>query len=69
MSEGRSGAVLVETFSLQSMGFMTWLVFLILKLTGVINWSWFWVWFPLWLPIAISLLIWIIVFIIIWRLS
>jgi hypothetical protein len=28
------------------------LVFLILKLTGVINWSWWWVTSPLWLPFA-----------------
>lgn len=27
-------------------------VFLILKLTGYINWSWWWVTAPLWIPIA-----------------
>lgn len=30
-------------------------VFLILKLTGEIDWSWWWVTSPLWLPIAIVL--------------
>ena len=28
------------------------IVFLILKLTGVIGWSWWWVISPLWLPLA-----------------
>lgn len=28
------------------------LVFLILKLTGIINWSWWWVTSPLWLPLV-----------------
>lgn len=41
-------------FSLISIGFITWLVFLILKVTGTWNVSWFWVWFPFWLPWAIS---------------
>ena len=27
------------------------LVFLVLKLTGNIDWSWWWVTFPLWLPL------------------
>jgi len=31
------------------------LIFLILKLTGVISWSWWWVFSPLWLPIAVAL--------------
>lgn len=35
------------------------IVFLILKLTGDIDWSWWWVTSPLWIPIAI-----VIVFII-----
>ena len=28
------------------------LVFLILKLTGFINWSWWWITAPLWLPLV-----------------
>ncbi len=31
------------------------LVFLILKLTGVIAWSWLWVFAPLWIPALIAL--------------
>ena len=40
------------------------LIFIILKLTKVINWSWWWVLSPLWIGIAIiliELLIWIII--------
>lgn len=33
------------------------LVFLVLKLTGVITWSWVWVTAPLWISFAIGLLI------------
>ena len=48
--------------SLESIGFVTWLVFLILKLCNLNNpdfeWlTWFWVWFPFWLPLAIDALI------------
>ena len=32
---------------------LLFLVFLTLKLTNVINWSWWWVTSPLWIPIAI----------------
>jgi hypothetical protein len=29
------------------------ITFIVLKLTGVIDWSWIWVLFPLWMPFAI----------------
>ena len=32
------------------------LVFLVLKLVGVINWSWWWVTSPLWIPVALILM-------------
>jgi hypothetical protein len=32
-------------------------VFLVLKLTGNIDWSWWWVTSPLWLPVAILLVV------------
>ena len=35
-------------------------VFVVLKLCGVISWSWFWVFFPLILDIGLSILIAII---------
>lgn len=31
------------------------LVFIVLKLCQVINWSWWWVLAPFWLPVAIAL--------------
>ena len=52
------------TFSLETMGFITFIVFLILKLTNVIDWDWFWIWFPLWIPIAFGLGVFVIVVII-----
>lgn len=30
------------------------IVFLVLKLTGTINWSWWWVTSPLWIPLALG---------------
>lgn len=33
------------------------LVFLVLKLTGIINWSWWWVTAPLWLPLIFIIFI------------
>lgn len=32
------------------------IVFLILKLCGVITWSWWWVTAPIWIPIGLSLI-------------
>lgn len=36
-------------------GFVIFIVFLVLKLTGQITWSWVWVTSPLWLPLALLL--------------
>ncbi len=33
---------------------LLFLVFLVLKLTNVITWSWWWVTAPLWIPLAIG---------------
>ena len=33
------------------------IVFLILKLTNVINWSWWWITAPLWIPVSIALVV------------
>ena len=32
------------------------LIFITLKLTGIIGWSWWWVLAPLWVPISLGLL-------------
>lgn len=39
-----------------SLGLSTivFIVFLILKLTGNIDWSWWWVFSPLWIPITLG---------------
>jgi Flp pilus assembly protein TadB len=37
--------------------------FLVLKLVGVIDWSWWWVTSPLWIPLAVMLIIFIALFI------
>ncbi len=35
-------------------GMVLFIVFLILKLTGTIDWSWWWVTSPLWIPLALG---------------
>lgn len=40
------------------------LAFIVLKLCGVISWSWLWVLAPIWMPIALALGLVIIVIII-----
>ena len=39
----------------EGLGLGRWLfiVFLVLKLCGIITWSWWWVTAPLWIPIAL----------------
>jgi len=43
---------------------LLFVVFLTLKLLGVINWSWWWITAPLWGGFAIFLLVLLVVFII-----
>jgi hypothetical protein len=38
------------------------LIFITLKLTGYITWSWLWVLAPFWIPLGLALLIFLIVF-------
>jgi len=40
------------------------IVFIVLKLVGVINWSWLWVLSPLWISAGLVLLIIILIFVI-----
>ena len=60
-NEVESRGATVVTFGGCSCGFILFIVFLILKLTHVIDWSWFWVVFPLWIGPAVVLAIAIIV--------
>lgn len=40
-------------------------VFIILKLVGVIDWSWWWVLSPFWISFGLAILIFIVVFIVV----
>lgn len=42
-------------------GTLLFLIFLILKLTGHINWSWWWVTSPIWIPLVIVGILFIII--------
>lgn len=44
------------------LGLLT-LIFITLKLTGFIDWSWWWVLSPLWIPTSIALLIFVVMLI------
>jgi hypothetical protein len=43
-----------------SLGMVLFLIFMVLKLVGTIDWSWWWVTSPLWIPIVLVLLVSII---------
>jgi hypothetical protein len=45
-------------------GTVLFLIFLVLKLTNVINWSWWWVTSPLWIPLVFGIFILGIIFLI-----
>lgn len=41
-------------------GIVLFLIFLVLKLTGYIDWSWWWVTAPLWIPFIFVLILFMI---------
>ncbi len=43
---------------------LVFIVFLVLKLCNVIDWSWWWVTAPLWIPFALFVAVCIIVFVV-----
>lgn len=43
---------------------MLGIVFIVLKLTGVIDWSWWWVTAPFWVGLAILLVILLVAFVV-----
>ena len=47
----------METNEVIDIGSVLFIVFLILKLCGVITWSWWWVTAPIWIPIGLSLIV------------
>jgi hypothetical protein len=46
-----------ETSGGIGIGMVLFLIFLVLKLTNTIDWSWWWVTSPLWIPFALFVLI------------
>lgn len=40
-----------------NIGITLFMVFLVLKLVGVISWSWWWVTSPLWIPLILVIVI------------
>lgn len=44
---------------------LLFITFLVLKLTGVIDWSWIWITAPLWIPFSIGI-IFFTIFMIFW---
>lgn len=47
----------METNEVIDIWTVLFIVFLILKLCGVITWSWWWVTAPIWIPIGLSLIV------------
>jgi len=45
---------------------MLTIVFIVLKLCKVINWSWWWVLSPVWIPTIIYIVL-VIIWVIVWR--
>lgn len=54
MSNGEK--TVVRTGGISFTGLLT-IVFIILKLTNVIDWSWWWVTAPIWIPLSIGIAI------------
>lgn len=52
MSDSKAVATSELSFEL-----VLFLIFLVLKLTGFIDWSWWWIFAPLWIPAGVALLI------------
>ena len=46
-----------------SFGAVLGIVFIVLKLVGVINWSWLWVLSPIWISILLVILIYLVTWI------
>ena len=46
------------------LGSLLLLTFIILKLVGVIDWSWWWVLSPIWIPVALLLAVSILLFVV-----
>lgn len=47
-----------------SLGSVLFLIFLVLKLVGVIDWSWWWVTAPIWISVIIALVCYFVVWLV-----
>ena len=52
MSKNSSGGIGIAT--------VLFLIFLVLKLTKVITWSWWWVFSPLWISVGVVLVVFVL---------
>ena len=50
-----------DIYSGMTFGDLLLVTFIVMKLTGVIDWSWWWVLAPLWMPLALCVIMIIIV--------
>lgn len=67
MNENGHTRNFILSLPLTTMGFITFIVFLILKVTGAwIDITWFWVFFPLWIGFATDLIIQLIIIIVVY---
>lgn len=48
-------------YSGMTFGDLLLVAFIVMKLTGVIDWSWWWVLAPLWMPLALCVIMIIVV--------
>ena len=48
-------------YSGMTFGDLLLVAFIVMKLTGVIDWSWWWVLAPLWIPLALCVIMIIVV--------
>jgi len=56
----------LDTSKIQFLLATMFLIFMTLKLSGIINWSWVWVTSPLWSPLALAIIVIIFVVIPAW---
>jgi hypothetical protein len=57
MTMAKKEKIVVENNNSSGIGFygVLFITFLVLKLTGVIAWSWWWIFSPLWIPFVLVL--------------
>ena len=41
-------------------GIILFIVFLVLKLTHTIDWSWWWITSPIWIPVALAVVVFVV---------